>query len=64
MGQSQPADCAILVIDQDDDYTPGGRVDLELTFTDANGSRNCTPGLPTDEITIELPEELNLPCPL
>ncbi len=61
VGQSQPADCAILVIDQDDDYTPGGRVDLELTFTDANGDRDCTPGLPTDEITIELPEELNLP---
>jgi hypothetical protein len=61
VGQSQPAACSILVIDQDEDYTPGGRVDLELTFTDANGDRDCTPGLPTDEITIELPEELNLP---
>ena len=61
VGQSQPADCAILVIDQDEDYTPGASVDLELTFTDANGDRNCTPGLPTDEITIELPEELNVP---
>ena len=61
VGQSEPADCAILVIDQDDDYTPGARVDLELTFTDANGSRNCTPGLPTDEITIELPEEMSVP---
>ncbi len=62
VGQSQPADCAILVIDQDEDYTPGTRVDLELTFTDADGNRDCTPGLPTDEITIELPEELNLPA--
>lgn len=60
-GQSEPAECARLVIDQDDDYTPGARVDLELTFTDAGGDRNCTPGLPTDEITIELPEELHLP---
>lgn len=62
VGQSQPADCSILVIDQDEDYAPGARVDLELTFTDADGDRNCTPGLPTDEITIELPEELNLPA--
>ena len=61
-GQSQPAECARLVIDQDDDYAPGAPVDLELTFTDANGDRNCTPGLPTDEITIELPEELDLPA--
>ena len=61
VGQSQPAECAVLVLDQDDDYTPGARVDLELTFTDADGDRNCLPGLPTDEITIELPEELNLP---
>lgn len=61
-GQSQPAECANLVIDQDDDYTPGARVDLELTFTDADGDRNCVPGRPTDEITIELPEELNLPA--
>lgn len=59
--QSEPADCAILVIDQDDDYTPGARVDLELTFTDPNGNRNCTPGRPTDEITIELPEEMSVP---
>ena len=62
VGQSQPAECAILDIDQDDDYTPGARVDLELTFTAADGDRNCFPGLPTDEITIELPEELNLPA--
>ncbi len=62
VGQSQPADCAILVIDQDEDYTPGARVDLELTLTDANGDRNCSPGLPTDEITIELPEEMNVPA--
>ena len=60
-GQSQPAECAHLVIDQDDDYTPGARVDLDLTFTDVGGDRNCTPGLPTDEITIELPEEMNVP---
>ena len=62
VGQSEPADCAILVINQDDDYTPGARVDLELTFTDPNGNRNCTPGLPTDEITIELPEEMSVPA--
>ena len=61
-GQSQPAECAQLVLDQDEDYAPGAPVDLELTFTDANGDRNCTPGLPTDEITIELPEELDLPA--
>ena len=61
MGQSQPADCATLVIDQDEDYTPGASFDLELTLTDANGGRNCSPGLPTDEITIELPEEMNVP---
>ena len=59
MGQAQP--CANLVIDQDDDNTPGARVDLELTFTDADGNRNCDPGDPTDEITIKLPEELNVP---
>jgi len=59
-GQS-PADCANLVLDQDEDYTPSARVDLELTFTDANGNRNCLPGQPEDEITIKLPEELNLP---
>lgn len=62
VGQSdEPAQCANLVLDQDDDYTPGARVDLELTFTDANGDRNCLPGQPEDEITIKLPEELNLP---
>ena len=58
-GQAQP--CANLVIDQDDDYTPGARVDLELTFTDANDDRNCSLGDPTHEITIELPKELNVP---
>ena len=63
VGQSEPAaDCAKLVIDQDEDYTPGARVDLELTFTDAGGNRDCIPGLPTDEITIELPEEMSVPA--
>ena len=59
--QSEPAECTRLALDQDDDYTPGARVDLELTFTDSGGNRNCVPGVPEDEITIELPEELNLP---
>jgi len=63
VGQSDdPAKCANLVLDQDDDYTPGARVDLELTFTDANSDRNCLPGRPEDEITIKLPEELHLPA--
>ena len=61
VGQSQPVDCTTLVIDQDEDYTPGASFDLELTFTDDSGDRDCTPGLPSDEITIELPEELNVP---
>ena len=60
--QPQPADCAKLVIDQDEDYTPGASVNLELTFTDDNGNRNCSPGLPTDQITIELPEEMSVPA--
>ena len=53
--------CTDLRIDQDDDNTPGARVDLELTFEDANGNRDCTPGKATDEIVIELPEEVNVP---
>lgn len=60
MAQAPPT-CTDLRIDQDDDNTPGARVDLELTFTDADGNRNCIPGDPSDEITIELPEELNVP---
>ena len=62
VGQSQPAECTVLVIDQDEDYTPGASVDLDLTFTDAGGDRNCSPGQPTDDITIELPEEMNVPA--
>lgn len=62
VGQSdEPAQCANLVLDQDDDYTPGARVDLELKITVVNGGPNCL-GDPADEITIKLPEEMNLPA--
>ena len=61
MGQT-PTTCTDLRIDQDDDNTPGARVDLELTFlTQANGDGNCEPGDRADEITIKLPKELNIP---
>ena len=62
VGQSDdPTECAKLVLDQDDEYTPGARVDLELKITVVNDAPNC-PGQPEDEITIKLPEELNLPA--
>ena len=55
-----PAECSKLVLDQDEEYTPGATVDLDFTLSAADGG-DCVPGNPNDEITIELPEELTIP---